>query len=91
MKISILTVALMLGSPAGVVLADSLPPINPPSMVGTWKSTSDVGAARLGAAVAGYELFADKSKEPFVGVFKHSGQLLISTNRGIATVECAFR
>lgn len=43
--------------------------------------------AQEGRQVAGYEIFPDGKKEPFVGVFRRNGELMISTIRGTATVD----
>jgi hypothetical protein len=45
-----------------------------------------------GREIAGYEVFADGGKEPFVGVFKRDGKnLLVSTMKGIAMVDVTKR
>jgi hypothetical protein len=40
-----------------------------------------------GREIAGYEVFADGTHEPMVGVFKLSGKLIVSTSRGSATID----
>jgi hypothetical protein len=45
-----------------------------------------------GHEIAGYEVFADGGREPFVGVFKRDGkELLVSTMKGIALVDMTQR
>jgi hypothetical protein len=40
-----------------------------------------------GREIAGYEIFADGKREPFVGVFTLAGKLLVNTLRGMASVD----
>jgi hypothetical protein len=40
-----------------------------------------------GREIAGYEIFADGKREPFVGVFTLAGKLLVNTLRGTASVD----
>jgi hypothetical protein len=42
---------------------------------------------QTGREIAGYEVFADRKHEPFVGVFTLGGKLLVNTLRGSASVD----